>query len=133
MKRHAETSLRPFRLLTVQQQILLLLVALDLAVTLVFAGVLFSQKKRALMTGIDNKLQAVAVMARELLPPDYHDRITGPESVTAQAGCTTQDLAEEGIVDRAFPVIVARAHLPWQVLGPRDEAALARLIGAPHY
>ncbi|HMN38609.1 MAG TPA: uridylate kinase [Hyphomicrobium sp.] len=54
------------------------------------------------------------------------------KSVTAQAGCTTQDLAEEGIVDRAFPVIVARAHLPWQVLGPRDEAALARLIGAPH-
>jgi len=84
VKRHAETSLRPFRLLTVQQQILLLLVALDLAVTLVFAGVLFSQKKRALMTGIDNKLQAVAVMARELLPPDYHDRITGPESVTEQ-------------------------------------------------
>ncbi len=54
------------------------------------------------------------------------------KSVTAAPGSSAQDLAEEGVVDLAFPGIVERARLSWQVLGPDDDAVLARLIGAPH-
>lgn len=54
------------------------------------------------------------------------------KSVTAAPASSAQDLAEEGVVDLAFPGIVERARLSWQVLGPDDDAVLARLIGAPH-
>jgi 5-(aminomethyl)-3-furanmethanol phosphate kinase len=41
-------------------------------------------------------------------------------------------LVRAGIVDAAFAEIVARAHLPWRVLGAGDGRELARLLGAPY-
>jgi aspartokinase-like uncharacterized kinase len=41
-------------------------------------------------------------------------------------------LVRAGVVDAAFADIVARARLPWHVLGAGDEAELARLLAAPH-
>lgn len=54
------------------------------------------------------------------------------KSVIAATGSSAQDLADEGVVDLAFPAIVKRGGGSWQVLGPGDDAVLARLIGAPH-
>jgi aspartokinase-like uncharacterized kinase len=41
-------------------------------------------------------------------------------------------LVRSGVVDAVFAAIVARAGLPWRVLGVGDEAELARLLGARH-
>lgn len=41
-------------------------------------------------------------------------------------------LAREGIVDAAFPDIVARAHLGWHVFGPSNDAAFAAFLRAPN-
>ncbi len=41
-------------------------------------------------------------------------------------------LVRSGVVDAVFAAIVARAGLPWRVLGVGDEAELARLLGASH-
>ncbi len=68
------------------------MVGLDLLVMLLGSGVFYAQRKKAIITDIDNTLQAVVILAREFLPPDYHDRIMGPESVT--------DEEFQAIVDR---------------------------------
>jgi aspartokinase-like uncharacterized kinase len=41
-------------------------------------------------------------------------------------------LVRSGVVDAVFATIVARAGLPWRVLGVGDEAELAKLLGARH-
>ena len=69
---------------TIRQQFLRVLIGLDLVVISVVTGVLYTEEKQSLIRDIDNTLRAVAVMARDLLPPDYHDRISGPDSVTEQ-------------------------------------------------
>lgn len=48
-------------------------------------------------------------------------------SLTSDAGA----LAAEGIVDAAFPEIVARANLDWRVFGPRDNSAFKALLATP--
>jgi len=78
----ALSRLRPQRPRTIRQQLMLLLAVLSLLAMVFFSFVLYHSKKEALITDIDNTLQAVAVMAREILPPDYHDRIEGPDSVS---------------------------------------------------
>lgn len=40
------------------------------------------------------------------------------------------NLAEGGVVDAAFPGIVARAGLSWKIFGPSDDAALAAYLTA---
>ena len=52
------------------------------------------------------------------------------KSVDVPAGSSAQSLAEEGIVDAAFPAIVARAKLDWRIIGPADDAAFAALLDA---
>ena len=42
----------------------------------------YSQQRSALINGIDGQLRTAALMAKGLLPDDYHDRITGPQSVS---------------------------------------------------
>ncbi len=69
---------------TIRQQFLRVLIGLDLVVISVVTGVLYTEEKQSLIRDIDNTLRAVAVMARDLLPADYHDRISGPDSVTEQ-------------------------------------------------
>jgi aspartokinase-like uncharacterized kinase len=41
-------------------------------------------------------------------------------------------LVRSGVVDPTFAEIVARAHLPWRVMGSGDEQELARLLGVRH-
>lgn len=41
---------------------------------------------------------------------------------------TAAQLAGDGVVDRQFPVIVARADLVWRLLGPGEERQLARAL-----
>ncbi|MEI6875671.1 MAG: hypothetical protein WCL50_11165, partial [Spirochaetota bacterium] len=42
----------------------------------------YFRERTSLLAGIDQKLFAVATMAKDLLPADYHDRIKGAYSVT---------------------------------------------------
>ena len=50
------------------------------------------------------------------------------KSVDAPPGQSAETLAAEGILDAAFPVIVARSHLAWAIMGPSDDARLASLL-----
>jgi PAS domain S-box-containing protein len=51
---------------------------------LLFGYTNYLNEKAAVIKGIDNKLFAAANMAREILPADYHDKITGSESVSPE-------------------------------------------------
>lgn len=51
------------------------------------------------------------------------------KSCEVDASASLQHLADEDIVDAAFPVIVRRARLDWRILGPDDDAALEQLLG----
>jgi len=60
---------------------LLSLVGVNMLMMLVVSAVYYRGRRQVLLAGIDDKLRSVAVMAREMLPPDYHDRINGADSV----------------------------------------------------
>ena len=67
---------------TIHQQFLFALIGVNMLVVLFGAFVFYAEQKKSLLSGIDAKLASVAALAREILPPDYHDRITGPASVS---------------------------------------------------
>ena len=92
MKEDARSVSNQSKTRTIRRKFLRVLIGLDLIVVSVGTGVLYTQQKQSLIRDIDNTLRAVAVMAREILPPDYHDRIVGPDSVAEQE--------YEAIVDR---------------------------------
>ncbi|MCX6874297.1 MAG: sensor histidine kinase [Verrucomicrobia bacterium] len=71
------------KLWTLQQRLTLALSVLVLVVAGVFSLSLYSVQQRALMADIDNQLRSAASMARELVAEDYHDRISGPQSVSS--------------------------------------------------
>ena len=50
------------------------------------------------------------------------------KSVDVDATETAAELASEGVVDAAFPGLVARAHLDWRIFGPSDDAAFAAFL-----
>jgi aspartokinase-like uncharacterized kinase len=52
------------------------------------------------------------------------------KQVRAEASATPEKLARAGLVDTAFPAIVARAGLEWRIFGPGEDASLARLLGS---
>jgi PAS domain S-box-containing protein len=66
---------------TLYQQLALFLSLLAMLAVSAFLLVHYSMQKRLLMEGIDAQLQSAATMARSMLPDDYHDRITGPQSM----------------------------------------------------
>lgn len=72
---------RPRRLLTIHQQLLFALLSVNALVMFLIGAIFYSEQKAALLGDLDERLTAIAVMARAMLPPDYHDRITGPDSV----------------------------------------------------
>ena len=74
--------IRSFKPITINQQFLAALIGVNMLVMLVASSAFYVKQKKALLSGIDTKLTAVATMARETLPADYHDRITGKESVS---------------------------------------------------
>ena len=73
---------RPPKPATIHQQLLFALIGVNILVMLVISVAFYARQKQSLLSGIDAKLTAVATMARETLPPGYHDRITGPDSVS---------------------------------------------------
>lgn len=52
------------------------------------------------------------------------------KAASSPARASAHALAEAGLVDRAFPGIVAATGFGWSVTGPGDHARLAALIGA---
>lgn len=73
-------------------------------------GVLYSQAERhALQDALDSELHTAALLAKEILPPGYHERITGPGSVP--------DAEYRQIVDR-FNRVCTQANLEnlWTVM-----------------
>lgn len=52
------------------------------------------------------------------------------KSVSAAPRASAAELAEAGIVDRAFPRMVAGTGFGWSVVGPDDYGRLAQLAGA---
>ena len=50
------------------------------------------------------------------------------KSRSVEPGASLGALAKDGIVDPQFGEIVARSSLPWRILGPGEEADLARIL-----
>ena len=50
------------------------------------------------------------------------------KSVSVDGNASAKELALQGVVDRLFPEIVARAELSWSIFGPGDDAALSALL-----
>ncbi|MEI7945420.1 MAG: histidine kinase dimerization/phosphoacceptor domain -containing protein [bacterium] len=71
-----------FKPRTLQRQLMLILSLLAFLVAGAFSLGLYSRQHQALMEGIDQQLLTAAVIVKELVPEDYHDRITGPQCVT---------------------------------------------------
>jgi PAS domain S-box-containing protein len=69
---------RPWRL---QQQLTLALSLLVLLLAAAGSLAIYTAQERVLLAGIDTQLRTAATLARELVPADYHDRITGTNSV----------------------------------------------------
>jgi len=78
--------------LTIRQQLIALLLLVDMLFISVSTWEHYASKKRLLISHVDSTLRTVAVMARNIFPPDYHDRILGPDSVP--------DAEYQKIVDR---------------------------------
>lgn len=79
---HETKPKRPRRFLTLQRQLQISLIGVNMFVTLFIGLAFYWEQRRSLLSGIDAKLESVASIAKEMLPPDYHARITGPDSVT---------------------------------------------------
>ena len=67
---------------TVTRQILFSLVGVNMLVTVLFSAAFYVKQKKTVITDMDSTLRAVVTLARETLPSDYHDRITGASSVS---------------------------------------------------
>lgn len=67
---------------TIYQQFLCALLGVNMLALLVSSVVFYSEQEKSLLSGFDAKLTSVATLVREILPSDYHDRITGPDSVS---------------------------------------------------
>jgi aspartokinase-like uncharacterized kinase len=52
------------------------------------------------------------------------------KSCDVDASASLEDLAQDDVVDPAFPGIVRRSRLDWRILGPDDDAALEKLLGS---
>ena len=78
----ASGAKEPHKPVTIHRQLLIAVIGVNMLVMLLTSVVLYVEQKRSLLSGIDAKLTAVATYAREILPPDYHDRLTGADSVS---------------------------------------------------
>ena len=52
------------------------------------------------------------------------------KSVDVEKEASAEELARRGVVDPAFPAIVARAGLSWSIFGPGNDAGFAAILGA---
>ena len=68
----------------IRQRIMLVMVTLIMVTTVVFTAIIFEIQKRTLLEGIDKKLAAATVFARNILPEQYHDGIVDSTSVSSK-------------------------------------------------
>lgn len=55
------------------------------------------------------------------------------KSVDVAQNASAVELSRDGVVDAAFPAIVARAGLVWRIFGPSDTEAFAALLNAQQH
>lgn len=75
----SDSSHRP---VTIRRQFLSALLSVSMLIVLISSVIFYSEQKKTLLAGIDAKLASVAALAHEMLPADYHDRITDAETVS---------------------------------------------------
>jgi sigma-B regulation protein RsbU (phosphoserine phosphatase) len=64
-------------------QLLLLLFVLNLIAAAAYSMVLYHTHRAEIIAGIDGRLEAAAFAVMEIIPDDYHRRISGPQSIPA--------------------------------------------------
>ena len=69
--------------LGIRQKILLLVLALNVALTAILSVMMYRNERAAILRGIDEKLFAGATAIAEMFPDGYHAGIAGPDSVSA--------------------------------------------------
>jgi sigma-B regulation protein RsbU (phosphoserine phosphatase) len=62
-------------------QLLLLLFILNLVGAIAYSTVLYSTNRAEIIRGIDERLRAAAHAVKEIVPADYHRRISGPDAI----------------------------------------------------
>lgn len=67
--------------LSIRQKILLLVLALNVALTAMLCIMMYRNERTAILNGIDEKLYAGATGVAEMFPDAYHANIAGPDSV----------------------------------------------------
>ncbi len=70
----------------------------------------------------------IAARLAELLGGAPLALLKSVDVVTAQSA---EALSVAGVVDRAFPAVIARSGIEWHVFGPSDDAALAQWLEVP--
>lgn len=68
--------------MTLNKRLLVAMLFLAAVTIGVFSVTLYLEKRNTLMDGMDEKLRIAAFMARATLPADFHDRLSGPESIS---------------------------------------------------
>jgi PAS domain S-box-containing protein len=68
----------------IKYKILLIISLLIFFFSIVFIIVHYNNQKKALLDGIDSKLQTVAYFANDILPKNYHDKIIDQSSVSKE-------------------------------------------------
>lgn len=74
-------DIRRRRRFGLKPQLLLLLFILNLVGAIAYSIVLYSTNRAEIIAGIDERLQAAVYAVREIVPDDYHGRVTGPKSI----------------------------------------------------
>lgn len=69
--------------LGIRHKVLLLVLALNVALTAVLSVMMYRNEREAILRGIDEKLYAGATAVAEMFPDAYHANIGGPDSVSA--------------------------------------------------
>ena len=88
----------------IRNRVLWVMISLLFLVTAGFTVLIYQVQYRSLQSGIDAELHTAAIMARELLPQEFHDRISGKNSVS--------DAEYQQIVDR-FNHLCVQADLEY--------------------
>ena len=86
-------------------QLLLLLFVLNLVSAVAYSWMLYSTDKREILSGIDDKLATAVHAVREMIPDDYHRRVTGPKSISV-AEFNEQQLRLSRFSDRSGLIYV---------------------------
>lgn len=80
------------KILSLKTQLILIMTLAVLVSVLVLGNRMYISKQRALMAGVNERLFTTAILAHEILTPDFHNNISGPDSVSPENYKKTKDL-----------------------------------------